>query len=121
MRGVLHTVLLLGIFAGLLSGMPLAHDSDSPIVKVQEHCDDCCELDDAVGVEAEHGPECPPEPHEHHHHHTHCGGCAAPVFFADATSVCRLPLAAYGRTELDFESELVPDPPVLSEDKPPLI
>ena len=67
--------------------------------------------------EDDHGPDCPPGPH-HHHQGQCCSGVAMTV---ETGARCSLAAIEEGRTRLCFGGELLPDEPVLSLDKPPLI
>jgi hypothetical protein len=115
-------LLLLGVFAGVglrAFGNP-NHKEAADSCPVVSNCSDADpDCHDTQHSDDEHGPECPSEPHEHHHHHGPCcGGNYLTVRDADGL---RLVIPAESRLEISLVGSIIPDGPVLSEDKPPLI
>ena len=113
-------LLVLGVFAGLGGRLLMGQGVQSvPCVEA----DHCCDTNDGHHEpsqdkhEDEHGPDCPPGPH--HHHQGHC--CSGGAMTAETGSRCSLAVLEEGRTLLSFGSEVPPDEPVFSLDKPPLI
>jgi hypothetical protein len=63
-----------------------------------------------------HNEKCPSE------HHHHCGAlCHLMPLVSENDFVCRLPLPVSSRLRVIPESDLIPDGPYLSSDRPPII
>ena len=119
-------LLLFGAFTGLgvrAFGNPIHGDSDV-VCAASVECPDS-DMDHSHGGEDEphsddeHEPECPDDPHEHHHHHGPC--CVGNILMVHDGEGMRLSIPTESRLELSFVGSILPDGPVLSEDKPPLI
>ena len=120
--------LLVGAFAGLLVGAVSGNMTGDPHSQAMDahstSVGDCC-YDLHSGASAcdepcsEDQQECPDHPGEHHHHHS-CSG-SAPHIFAYAIAKLRVPVPEQKRTPIASDSQHIPDSPVFSEDKPPLI
>jgi hypothetical protein len=113
-------LLVLGVMLGMGGRLLMAQGGQiTPCVEV-EHC---CDADGDHHSSApdehddDHGPDCPPGPH--HHHQGQCFVSGA--MMAEAGTRCTLAVVEGGRTTLCFGAEKLPDGPVFSLDKPPLI
>ena len=117
-------LLVLGVFAGLGGRLLSAQGGLSAPCAEVEHCCDADDdhhapvQDEHDGHDDAHGPDCPPGPH-HHHHHGQC--CAGGAMTSETGTRCSLAVLEEGRTTLSFGGETLPEEPVLSLDKPPLI
>lgn len=127
-------LLLAGVIAGLLgntlTGSPLrtGEAAGGCGVMAEECAGDGADARHPECCEAAHEPdgepaECPEHPGEHHHHHHHSSGCChvGPWWFAEGGGHQRLALPFPSRSGFAFECEREPEPPYLSEDKPPLV
>jgi hypothetical protein len=133
MISLLRALLLCGTYAGLLVTIVTGtlvnacgdHESDHTH-EAELHCDDmsCEEADECHTTDChEDESPCDSDDHsdEHHHHHHHsCTSDSIPV--AALTQGCQQLSHPSHKLSLIVTEHLdVPDAPVLSEDKPPLI
>lgn len=112
--------LLVGAVSGKMTGYSGLHDSETHSEAVQDCCKDAHSSDfDCDAPCPQDQQECPDHPGEHHHHHS-CT-CGSPHLFAGGPVAHRVAVPDQKRSPIEVERQLVPDSPVLSEDKPPLI
>lgn len=123
MRTFLTYLMLLGALAGLTVsafGNP-GHRNEEPVCLncVEHPSDHDCEGANSDSSGEKHCPQCPDEPHEHHRH---TGSCCTPGFLiiVDFSMIRLAPLVKRHELFTGVE-DIIPDSPVLSEDKPPLI
>lgn len=121
-RSFLTYLMLLGVFAGLgirAVGNPIHQEGPVCLNCVENPADHDCNGGDSSSSGEKHCPECPSEPNDHHHHKGSC--CAAGVLFLSEYSPIRLAPLNESRALIAGSEDLLPDSPLLSEDKPPLI
>ena len=115
MRCVHSLILVFAVFFGLHARV-FAKGPCEVIVSAHQadHCDHHHE--EAPPCDSSHEENCPAE------HHHHCGlGCFVPPLVMEDTFASLLSAPAFVRLRLRFDSELVPEDPDLSSDKPPII
>lgn len=132
MRIFLTYLLSLGVFAGIgmgALGNPVHHHAEVACSSLDdhhpdhihggEHLHDVGELHCENSSECPDGSDCPDGSHGHHHHTGPC--CAPAAMIAGDFSSMRLALLDESHVLFSALEDTLPDPPVLSEDKPPLI
>lgn len=133
MTSLLRALLLCGIYAGLLvtsvTGNVANSCGDYELDRTHEIDPQCCDTPCEEALECnisdcnDDESPCDPEDHsdEHHHHHHHtCTPGFTPVA-VPAQEFQQLAITSHELTLIAAEHLGVPDAPVLSEDKPPLI
>ena len=115
-------LLLFGVFAGVglrAFGSP-DHKEVGDVCPAASVCSDIdSDCHDSQQSDDEHGQDCPDGPHEHHHHHGPC--CGGNHFTVHDVDGFRLAIPAESRLEHASVGIIIPDGPLLSLDKPPLI
>lgn len=127
LKMILQIGALVGLMIGSVSGNSVGLQIDHGSPRDHAVVVDCCvdaHLDPVVCFDTrspEHQDDqgCPDHPGEHHHHHI-CS-CSSPHLFADALDFLKLSALNGECSKIGSECLLVPESPVLSEDKPPLI
>jgi hypothetical protein len=108
---ILMLAVLLGLHARVLAKVPCevivsTHQAD--------HCDHHHE--ESPPCDSPHEKDCPAE------HHHHCGlGCHVSPLVTEENFASLLLVPAFSRMRLRSESELIPEDPDLSSDRPPII
>lgn len=105
--------------AAVLVGLQVRVLADDPCeVLTAMHQSDPCEHhhEDNPPCDPSHGEKCPAE------HHHHCGAlCHVMPLVSENDYACRLPLPVSSRLRVIPESDMIPDGPYLSSDRPPII
>lgn len=115
MRLVASLILVLAVFIGLQARV-LAKDPCEVIASMHQ-VDDCCHRNEkTLPCDPSHEENCPAE------HHHHCGVlCHASPLVSENDFASRLAVPTSIRLRLQPESELIPEGPCLSSDRPPII
>lgn len=116
MRLVASFILVLAVFIGLQARV-LAKDPCEVMVSMHQgvHCDHHHE--ESLPCDPSNEENCPAE-----HHHHHCGVlCHVSPLVSENDFVGRLAAPTSIRLRLRPESELIPEAPCLSSDRPPII
>ena len=119
-------LMLFGVFAGqgIRAFSDPNHRESSTVCVEAEECSDSAEEhghtsgDSSHSEGDEHDSQCPSEPHHHHHHGPSCSGNWVAVGDTDGL---RLAMPVESRIDISSGKSGLPDGPVLSLDKPPLI
>lgn len=115
MRFVSSLILMLAVFVGLHARV-LAKGPCEVIVSMHQadHCDHHHE--ESPPCDSSQEKDCPAE------HHHHCGlGCHVSPLVTEENLSSLLLVPAFSRLRLRSDSELIPEDPDLSSDRPPII